>query len=107
MGLPFHKQNLYPSTLVFWVSCIVNNNTLLEQFFMQKKQEKGSFWSSSPIHDIRLTSRGGPSNHILIYPHLTAEMELKFVISRLGCIVLITSLQLLLLFSSAAVWAKF
>jgi len=37
-----------------------------------KNQGKGSFLSSSPIHDIRLTSRRrrGPSNHILIYPSL-------------------------------------
>ncbi len=76
-----------------------NNNTLLEQFFMQKEQEKGSFLSSSPpVHDIRLTSRGGAhQTQILIYPSRDCRHGAQVCDEQtLVYIVLITSLQLAL-----------
>jgi hypothetical protein len=111
MGLPFHKPTFIPLLFVFFGCAFIvnNNNTLLEQFFMQKEQEKGSFLSSSPpIHDIRLTSRGAHQTHILIYPSRDCRHGAQVCDEQtLVYIVLITSLQLLLLFSSAAVGAKF
>jgi len=52
-GLPFNKQTFIP--LLLFSSCALLPTTTL---FWNIKQEKGSFSSSSPIHDIRLTSRG-------------------------------------------------
>jgi hypothetical protein len=96
-GPPLSQTNLYPSTLVFFRVLYCRQEHSSGTFFHAKKKEKGSFLSSSPIHDIRLTSRGAHQTTFLFIPHLTADTELKFVISRLGCIVLITSFAALAL----------
>jgi hypothetical protein len=68
-GPPLSQTNLYPSTLVFLVCCIVDKNTFLEHFFMQKKRKRklleflSNSWYQAHI-------KRDPSNHVLIYPSL-------------------------------------
>ncbi len=57
-GPPLSQTNLYPLYSCFFRVLYCRQQHSSGAIFHAKKQEKGSFSSSSPIHDIMLTSRG-------------------------------------------------